>query len=253
MATSKTSGLSAPVLAKAISAISFQPKLRFYTLSIPAAEQLANEFPDWWTDHASVAVRNYEHYNTIALQHQKVTYEQDNPDAALLARHVESLFDRVAPLLEIDELQRVGVRAKFLAKSSWQFDDLVAVADARLFSNSEKLRKWMPPHVTDLMYRIDAREGNALFHIGAGPVKAAEIPRWVEANMELVRADQRESVSRKRTVEYPAVAFFLDIDMYLAESGIKLSEGKAFAKQALAKLPQMAKSLVEYLAEKPKD
>jgi len=236
-----------PVPYKTIFQINYKPELKFYDLLIPSAQRL-DEYPHWRTDVRTVILRDYDKHCSIIIGHKSFAYEQDSEDTDMEIKYIQRALEELPSSLQIEIFNRFGYRRKYLINVKMSFESLVSILHVKLFSQDAKLRNILPPHVEDLMYRLDFSDKPYRYHVTVGPVHKAEMPRYINYNLENHLDPQVREEEYKKIIEnYPKVAVFIDIDFYQEGDKLKKDESTSFLKTARAKINEFANDLTEYL------
>ncbi|HXH09648.1 MAG TPA: hypothetical protein VNP04_07800 [Alphaproteobacteria bacterium] len=161
---------------------------------------------------------------------------------------IRRVLDELPAGLHLDFFTRLGYRRQYLIAVEISFDDLVHLMNLKLLSQDERLRRIMPAQVQDLMYRIDSREEPYGYHFTVGPVRKAEVPRYVTYNRQHHLNPLTSDKDYLAIVDhYPNVAVFIDIDLYQEGERLPVGEATPFVAAARQKVQRLAEDLAEYL------
>jgi hypothetical protein len=236
-----------PRLYKPIFLATYKPHLNYYSVFRSAAAKLSG-YPDWTTDFTSITLQDFDHRCSLTIQHNSFGFSQDSDDVKNEEARLKEALDVLPQELKIKTFVRLGYRRQYLVPVDMSFEALVSIIGLKLLSHDQQLEQIIPGQTKDLLYRIDCVEGDYRYHLHLGPLRRAEIPRWIvfEADNHLaaaVRSDQlRQIVSG-----YPEVSTLIDIDMYRAADNISDAEAKTFIPHAQKKVDELALRFHEYL------
>lgn len=244
----------APVPEKVIFQVQYEARLGFYELLIPAARRLESLYPHWESTGLRVVLRDFDKRCSLAIAHNAATYDQDSSDTAMAETHVAKMLQELPPAFEIESFTRLGYRRQYLVPVQMPFESLVSVLNVKLLSQDERLRRFMPSEVKDLMYRVDCGDGPYLFHVTVGPLHKKEVPRYVALNREHHLApEMAEEQYLALAAQYPDVSLFADIDMYRQGGAFPVSEAVDFTQQARDRVHGLVTNLYDYVLDEKVD
>jgi hypothetical protein len=240
--------LPQPVLHKTIFQVQYNPQLSFFELLFTAAQRITVFPNDWETNGISVVLRDTTKHCSLSIMHNIITYEQDSNDIGMEAEYIQHIFSILPQNLEIDILKRFGYRRIYLVNLDMSFEELVNIMDLKLFAQDPEFKRIIPNQLTDLLYRVDASEGEYSYHVTAGPVRKNEIPLRIAYNQNHHLALQERSEAHKAIIDsYPNVAIYIDIDFYQGDKDLPVNEILSFADIARLKMTNYANDFAKYL------
>ncbi len=241
--------MNKPVLRlyKTIFLAQFRPELSYFNQFRTAASKLSG-YPQWGTDANSVTLRDYKTRCSVAIATNSICFSQDSEDITTTSKRLQEALEVVPRELNVQKLFRIGYRRQYLASFEGSFEDLVTILDVKLLSQKKELLQRLPSIKTDLLYRVDLKDGQNMYHLTIGPVRRQEVPNWIQFEPENHLApDVRQEQYLSILASYPEVATLIDIDMYRASSDIPITDSISFVELAERKTAELARSLNDYL------
>lgn len=234
-------------LRKVIFEARYKPHLGFYDLLLPAAEQFA-EYPDWWTDRASVLLRDVERHCSLGIRNDRFVYEQDSGVAEVERERIASAIERLLPSLRIDSFLRLGYRRKYLLEVKMSFSALVDVVRTKLFSDDERLSRILPAQAENLAYTLDSRDDEeGRYHIRAAPVSGSDAAGYIGLSEKHFHPESVQLVLLDFLRTDPAVALYFDVDYFVSNEVRPLPHPGPFVDKAREKIQRLVEELGDYL------
>jgi len=234
-------------LYKTIFLAQFRPQLSYFDQFRTAAGKLSG-YPQWRTDSNSITVRDYQARCSIAIVPNSIGFSQDSDDITTASSRLKEALQVLPNELTIQNFFRLGFRRQYLVSFSASFEELVSILRVKLLSQKEGLTRLLPPNTIDLLYRVDLKDPENMYHLTVGPVRRQEIPNWIQFEAENHLApDVRQEQYLSIVASYPDVATLIDIDVFRAGSDILTTDSISFIETAERKTAELARSLNEYL------
>ncbi len=129
------------------------------------------------------------------------------------------------------------------------FESLTKVMRTKLYVESPVLNAAMPKTTSDLLYRIDAYEGNEKFHITIAPIAKNEIPGKLVNVRKSVHVDpkRRREIIEEAEKGYPEVAILFDIDVYWENEEIRIERATEFVSTSVKSIRRISTGVIDYL------
>jgi hypothetical protein len=236
-----------PRLYKTIFLAQFRPQLSYFNQFRPAAGKL-NGYPQWRTDSNSITLRDYQSRCSLVITHNSIGFSQDSDDITTASSRLKEALQVLPNELTIQNFLRLGFRRQYLASFEASFEELVRILGVKLLSQKEALIRLLPSNTTDLLYRVDLKDAENMYHLTVGPLRRQEIPNWIQFEAENHLApDVRQEQYLSIVASYPDVATLIDIDVFRADSTISTSDSVPFIEMGERKTAELARSLNEYL------
>jgi hypothetical protein len=213
---------------------------------LEAAERLT-EYPHWRTNSLDVTLRDPAQHCSLLIKHSFFAYSQDSSDLQLEQTRIDRAIETLPHELGVETFTRLGFLRRYLLAVPMDFHSLVSVMNVKLLSQDERLRTVLPPRLDDLMYRIDASDGDDRYHITAGPVHRAQVPALIDVNVKehFAAEDAQEQLGAMEAC-YPDVGVFFDVD-YFREGATPRNDAAGFVSTGRDAVHQLVVNLGEYI------
>jgi hypothetical protein len=236
-----------PQLRKSIVQLRYKPRLNFYQFLMSAASKM-EKYPDWQTNGLSVVLKDYGHLCSTAIDYASITYEQDSGNIELEEERTQNILDLLPPALGIKSFTRLGFRRQYLVPVEMDFESIVSVLNVKFLCQEEHLRSFLPPHVEDLVYRVDLRDEEYKYHLTLGPVHKNEISKFILFNRQNhLDPAKPEEEQLKIIGQFPSVALFIDIDFYREGVDLPVKDAYNFFSDGRDNVQVMAAKLSSYV------
>lgn len=235
------------IVKKSMFAIDYKAKIKYFDLLKSAAETISGD-DDWKSDGTSFIIFNSDKRYSITVSLTKIGYDQDESNISLEQENIKKILETIPDSLKVEECFRVGLRRRFLIPVEMRFDELVTLLDLKLFSQDGEFKKLMPKNINDLMYRIDASEGELKYHFTVGPLQKKEIDRYIGFNKE-DHLSKENSIDDYYTIakSYPDTCIFLDVDVYKEKDVLYLSDAYSFYQEFDKVIEKYSVNMRDYL------
>ena len=204
---------------KIVIELRYAPDLAFYGKMDSAALQFSADFPDWERSPLTVEVRNKKKHRRMFLANRRCFFESDlgisTPNSEYEA--ARGFLERICTDLNVEDLERIGVRQWFAANLNKPFALMVDEIADRFLKRDANLSAIFADQVSDLSYVVDYETTDGWkYHLRLGPMTRDEWFQRVSLDKNLFEAsDEGEGATLEAyRASFPENFLYIDLDCY---------------------------------------
>ena len=237
-----------PANYKTVFQANYKPRLDFYSRMYEIAAALP-DYPDWMTNGLAITLQNLDDWCSVTLGHSSFMYireiQKENPKNGDKKR-IQKMLDVFTPALQVENMQRVGLRCWFLSPVEMSFDQLVEVISKKFLVDNKEIREGICPETTDVAYAVHFIDNTFKVQLRVGPMRKEEIEMQFVPNRNVnVPVKKRTLPPEELFEEMPDVSLLMDIDV--SRTDVKSKDIYAIFEEGLKLHERLADNIAKYV------
>ncbi|WP_456437844.1 hypothetical protein [Psychroserpens sp.] len=199
---------------KALFQVRFKPDLSYYD-KLFEHKDLFTAFPHWQTDRMKIMLRDYDKRHSVAIQHDKLTYDTDKYVPKNCDEVIGIIHKNYKQFAKDENFGRLGHRFFMLVPLSIQFEELIHILNLKLFSKDFMSAIDGEPH--DSTVTLTSKHDDIDYRLQIGPMKAEEVPKFISYNVENhvdPNSNTKFTEMASLVENHPEVSLYLDLDFF---------------------------------------
>jgi len=193
----------------------YKPNLAVYTKMDQVGIDFAEKYPDWQKSPLTLEIRNKKSKRRFFISYRRCFFEVIGPrdkDVAAELERASKLFDRIHRDLDLNKLERVGIRQWAAFARDEPFAEMVRRANRKFQPQDPQFLELLRGNVVDVGFVADVKtEQGWNYSLRVGPMEKAQWFDTVPHEVEMFSGTEEFAEYRQ---EFPDRFLYVDIDCF---------------------------------------